>query len=122
MAKKLLEAQVDDGEDGQTNGVLQHYAYRYADAPTARGMPTRDTSHTHARMLANTLPTHRAITFAERFLTSNPPCLEQAGRWFHTGKSSSVCLDPRDAETWAVTHSLPSTRTHTHTQSQRSSS
>ena len=26
MAKKLLEAQVDDGEDGQTNGVLQHYA------------------------------------------------------------------------------------------------
>lgn len=32
MAKKLLEAQVDDGQDGQTNGVLQHYAYRYADA------------------------------------------------------------------------------------------
>ena len=31
MAKKLLEAQVDDGEDGQTNGVLQHYAYRYTD-------------------------------------------------------------------------------------------
>lgn len=53
MAKKLLEAQVDDGEDGKTNGVLQHYAYR-------------------------------AITFAERFLTSQPPCPEQAGRWFHT--------------------------------------
>jgi len=31
MAKKLLEAQVDDGEDGKTNGVLQHYAYRYID-------------------------------------------------------------------------------------------
>jgi hypothetical protein len=37
----------------------------------------------------------RAIAFAERFLTSNPPCLKQAGRWFHTGKSniSNFVLD-----------------------------
>ena len=28
VVKKLLAAQVDDGEEGQTNGVLQHYAYR----------------------------------------------------------------------------------------------
>lgn len=59
MAKKLLEAQVDDGEDGQTNGVLQHYAYRYEELERL-AMPTQeDTSHTHAHAC---LHTHYPLT------------------------------------------------------------
>ncbi len=98
LAKKLLEAPLDDGEDGQTNGVLQHYAYRYVrwggrrgEAREAEGASCGgrqpQTPPTHPPPTHTIIP-HRAITFAERFLTSNPPCLEQAGRWFHTGKES----------------------------------
>jgi len=47
MAKKLLEAQVDDREDGQTNGVLQHYAYRYEELEACLHKKTR-LAHVHA--------------------------------------------------------------------------
>ena len=89
LVKRVLEG-ADDGEDGQANGVLQHYAYRCVPShpipshrppridrsgpiPLDRLNPTRST------------PVHRAIAFAERFLASTPPSPEHAGRWFHTG-------------------------------------
>lgn len=57
MAKKLLEAQVDDGEEGQTNGVLQHYAYRYIDTHEKHyTLPTQKTAQSYACLYTFTEP------------------------------------------------------------------
>lgn len=82
LVKRVLEG-ADDGEDGQANGVLQHYAYRCV--PISHFGRPIDRSDLSNQSPWTNRPPHRAIAFAERFLASTPPSPEHAGRWFHTG-------------------------------------